>query len=691
MGAPLFANYQSALVYPPNLILYLVGPVWGHGLLAALHLIWAGLGMYFLARRLGVSPLARAVAGMTFSLSGYLVARSSFLSINAAAAWMPWIILAADRLVQLDHDRSNRRKIIQAGCLLSITLALQWLAGHAQTAWYTIVALMVWVLWRLIGNVSFKQALKIFVYIAIAALFAFMLAAVQLLPTIEYTMHSFRVDTLDTEFAMNYSFWPWRILSLVLPGLFGSPASGDFWGYANYWEDAIYFGVLPFFLSLLALVAGWRRKIEQQSAVKFLTILGGAAMLLAMGKNTPIYPFLFKHAPTFNMFQAPTRWNIIFVFAFTLLAAIGLDELKKPTGRALYWSRLGTVGAGIIGLAALAAGQLMGEIEVSFLRTFIIAGIWFVASGLLLLMKPEGSSVRWGLILGSVVLIDLIVASRGLIPAVTQSVITEPGDVLQTIGSDHRVYMDSVVEEEVKFEWTHRFDTYLNTTDWELVREYGLPNTTIMDGIPSANNFDPLLPQRYVMWMNGIELISSAHRVKLLSLMDVRWQAVITSYEEMSLVYEELADPQRVRWVARSVPAVSYLEAFDLVMDPGFDPENVVVLEGDPDPEDETENINGSAKIIETDDPNFVTIASNSPVDGWVVLSDTWFPGWKATVDDQPTEIFPADFLFRAVRVPAGEHQVHFEYQPASFMIGLYLSLLACCLLAIQGWRWWRS
>ncbi len=691
MGAPLFANYQVALLYPPNVLLFVVGPIWGHGLLVALHLVWAGLGMYFLVRRLKLRVLSGAIAGMAFGLSGYLVARSGFLSINAAAAWIPWVVLAADRLVHLSRGAADRSKIIKSACLLSIVLSFQWLAGHAQTAWYTAVILVAWVIWRLIGSTDLKQVLKILAFLAIAGLFAFALCAVQLIPTLEYTLHSYRADTLDAEFALNYSFWPWRLLCLVLPGLFGSPALGDYWGYGNYWEDAIYFGVLPFLLSIYAVLSGWRTKGEQRGSIRFLTVLGLGALVLALGRNTPIYPFLFEHVPTFNMFQAPSRWNIVFVFSSALLAAFGIDRLKKPTGRALYWIRLGTAGAGIIGIAAVASTELLGGIEASFVRAFILAGVWFVTSGILVLLKPDGSSLRWNLLVGCVVLLDLLVASRGLVPSVSPSLFEDPDGTMKSLGNDHRVYLDAEVENELKFEWTHRFDTYMNTDDWYLVRKYGLPDTTLLDGIPSANNFDPLLPQRYVLWMNGLEDTSSARRTVLLALMDVHWQASIDPSKEMSLIYRENLDPQRVRWVSRAVLAPSYEQAFDMVMDEDFDPHETVVLEWAFATEDADKNEWGSAAIVETDNPNQVTIRSSAPVEGWVVLSDTWFPGWKASIDEVQTEIYRADFLFRAVRVPAGEHQIRFEYRPTSVRIGFYLSLLAVCLLVVQGWRWFRD
>jgi hypothetical protein len=98
MGAPLLANYQSALLYPPDwiyLLLYALAGVrlmtWGMALVAALHLVWAGVGMAAILRRLGLGVLAQAVSGLAFGLSGYLVARLGFLSITSTAAWLPWV------------------------------------------------------------------------------------------------------------------------------------------------------------------------------------------------------------------------------------------------------------------------------------------------------------------------------------------------------------------------------------------------------------------------------------------------------------------------------------------------------------------------------------------------------------------------------------------------------------------------
>ena len=68
---------------------------------------------------------------------------------------------------------------------------------------------------------------------------------------------------------------------------------------------------------------------------------------------------------------------------------------------------------------------------------------------------------------------------------------------------------------------------------------------------------------------------------------------------------------------------------------------------------------------------------------GYLVLTDTYYPGWQATVDGEPTEILPANHAFRAVELSAGDHTIIFEYAPLSFRLGAWITLGAASLLAI--------
>jgi hypothetical protein len=225
------------------------------------------------------------------------------------------------------------------------------------------------------------------------------LAAVQLLPTAEYLMQSQRAQAVDYEFAMTYSFWPWRFLTLLAPGLFGTPVIGDYWGYANYWEDAVYVGLLPFVMAVTAVLRRGKGSGVQGGGrlIVFLTCVVLISFLFALGKNIPIFPFLYRHIPTFDMFQAPTRWTLWAVFALSLLAAIGIEAWRRPEGTGLYWMRLGTMGA-----AAVMVGRVLQPVDwlahwapsASLVRSMALLGMWGVGIGILALTAPHKGLVR---------------------------------------------------------------------------------------------------------------------------------------------------------------------------------------------------------------------------------------------------------------------------------------------------------
>src|SRR3990170_8767532 len=173
MGAPLVANYQSALFYPPNWLYFLFaaiagspGIAWGQALLVTLHLVWASVGMALLAGSLGLNYLAQTISGLAFGISGYLVTRAGFLSINSAAAWLPWVILAATVLmIRMDsiwraatrnggrweneidfanHPITSWRLAWKPFLFFGFCGGMQLLAGHAQVTWYTLLLSGMW-------------------------------------------------------------------------------------------------------------------------------------------------------------------------------------------------------------------------------------------------------------------------------------------------------------------------------------------------------------------------------------------------------------------------------------------------------------------------------------------------------------------------------------------------------------------
>ncbi|MBN1311951.1 MAG: hypothetical protein JXB30_11070, partial [Anaerolineae bacterium] len=234
-GAPLLANYQTAVFYPPNWLYLIVSTEYAMGLVGVAHVIWAGLGMMAYLRRLGVERLGQGVGALAFALSGYLISRFGFLSITSAAPWLPWLVWAVDGIL-LDGVMVVPRS--RAVVLLGIIAAMQLLAGHAQTTFYSMVLAGIYALWRVLALSRYgrwTERAKPLALVLGGLVLGAAVAAVQLVPTFELLQSSQRARGVDESFALNFSFWPPHFLTLIAPNLFGSPGLGNYWGRGAYW------------------------------------------------------------------------------------------------------------------------------------------------------------------------------------------------------------------------------------------------------------------------------------------------------------------------------------------------------------------------------------------------------------------------------------------------------------------------
>lgn len=682
LGAPLVANYQSALFYPPNWLPFLFelagGPAWlawSNTWLVIFHLILAGMGMVMLGRRMGLSPAAQTVMALAFELSGYLVARAGFFSINATVAWMPWLLVYGWDVVREEKWRFG--PFIR----LTVCMALLLLAGHAQSAAYALVLMAGWVLFQGRG----KGILRI----AGAGVAAVLAAMVQLWPTYEYLQQSQRGEAVDYAFAVNYSFHPMRFLTLLAPNLFGSPATGSYLLKAdNYWEGAIYVGLLPLLLGLVLLVMVLARRPKTTCLVCFLVEVWLVSFALAMGSNTPIFPFLYQTIPGFDMFQAPTRISLWGVWAMAMMGGLAVDALHRPVKRALFWTRLATMGGFALTVGAVAGWFVLGT-KAELVLGVAWAGFIALSVGLLMLFKPEGETGEkaipahvWPWLVAGLLLLDLISASWGFHPG------TPPDLYAWTPGqSNSRIWMETETERSLKFDRFFEFTNFAVNTDLNKIRSSCLPNICLLDGQALVNNFDPFVPRRMAKWMAVLEKSDPVMRKMMLELMAVKAIAILEPGGEVIRVpfagYDKIGWAECIEGVADEAAAWEKMAAY--LNDPGSMPGKIALLEGFNGQKHCEPGLNGEVQMVKSipGEENY-TLFSTKP--GWLIIANNWYPGWEASLDGQKVTLFHANYIEMAVEIKEpGSHQLTLIYKPLSLYGGATVSLFAIAGLMCLG------
>lgn len=690
MGAPLLANYQLAFWYPPGWLNFLfewiggtVWMAWSMTLSLVLHLAWAGYGTARLLRYLHVGELGQVIAGLAFSLCGYLISRAGFSSIIWTAAWMPWVILGLVSLANPDE-----KKVFRSSFFLPAAFML--LAGHAQTATYIFVLGGVWGLLEALREKKFKGVIRFIGLVVINGCLAIGLAAVQLIPTAEYLIHSQRATAVSFDYAMNYSFWPWHFLNLLSPEFFGNPGLGDYWGFGAYWEDAVYCGLVPLLLAI-STIRYFRKKDTEEKigqclrpVVLFLWGVIFVTVLLALGENLPIFPWLYRNIPGFDMFQAPARMMIWVVFSIALLAGIGMDGWERPQKTGLVRLKRSTAIFVAVILGTVCVWVVLPNIDASFIRAGIWIGIVGSAACLIALQQPmEAGTIRhdrWQWFALSLVCLDLIAAGFFLNPTVPMSFYYGNTEVGVREG---RIWLSSADEYALKFDRFLRFDSFIALEDWENMIEVLLPNSNIYSGQSMVNNFDPMIPGNYTVWIDWVNQLAENDNNRALDLMDV---SIVINVDEVTQQVEFIEHSTgSYFWTATCAQAVdSQANALQSLESRLQDDVLPFIIVGEDITHTGTCEINPlpTSNIEINQQANSLTsMTVNMTSAGWLMVSDTMYPGWTATIDGSGAQIHSAYGIFKSVWVEAGRHEIEFRYQPISFYSGLGISLLLSGLL----------
>lgn len=496
--------------------------------------------------------------------------------------------------------------------IFSFVLSQQIFSGFPQLTLISLVGLLIYSCFRLSKNK--KRLAKQIITLGSFLLLGFVVASPQLLANWQLIQLSFRQGISIPEMS-RFPIQPKQILAFINPYLFGDPRVGTFptfsqdWGI--FWESTGYIGVFPLLLAGLAFHRAKKRLIVK---ICLLTLV--LSLILMLGKYTPFF-FVFQ-IPPLNQFRVPARFLFLFVWSLAILAAVGLDSIKSKK------------------LAAVL-------VVISFIDIFRFAASY----------NPVISAKQW----------------------------LAPPETVRLLKSDStwfRIYPITAIEQ-----WNKIFFS----TGWKNIDAF-LPfqnnldaNTNLFWDIPSVNYYKSgLATRRQETWTSLMDRYPiSSESGKLLSLAGVKY--VVSPYSEdivnMVLIATTSSTPKFYIFEnAHPFPHAYLTQNYLVVNDLSELTKNLsspqieaTILE-EPIPVEVSRDEVGEARVTKNTDLE-VAVDVSAKKQSLLILSDSYFPSWRAYIDNQETKIYPANLNQRAVVVPSGHHTVRFVYR-----ITLNLSLL---------------
>ncbi len=728
-GTPLLADPNHLVIHPISLLF--LGLPFETAFTASILLQFAllGIGGWLLARRTGASQAGAGLASAILMFSGPAASLASLQNVLSAAAWVPIGIWALLRGL----EPGGRRFLPGAALVLAIVL----MAGEPASALTFLLFATVFAIATPerpeavarpgpvpVDGPRGSRSTRTWKTAAVAGLGA-LIAMVQILPTRALLGISTRGAGFDPAEAMKWSLEPVRLLELIVPGLFGDPtrlAPGSWWGRWVFeggypFLPVLYLGIAPCILAIVALVSQPR-----PAWIRGIGVVGAVGALLALGQHAAVYRGLYQALPIVGQIRYPERFILITLFAVALLAAHGLGRvLERARVGPARWlvgaaaagfagatlivaspsivdrflmSAAGVPGSVLVAVAPALRGAALGAalwvfLEMAALAALVVGARWFSAR------PAQVRAGSWGLV--AVVGLSLITASAPALSSADSGWLAAPSPlatILDRGPGAPRVYHAprpaglSVWGQSDELIWGFRFDRF----SYSLATGHpdGVP--TVLD--PATDRMDLAIQARLGRAIPGLPI---EDQIKILSLCGVGTLLTYDRIDHPALiagpVLEGFSRPPlrlyrlrdvlpRARFRAHAVPPAVPGDLIASLIDPGYDPRRMVLLDDAPRPSSPVVAAAGEVILVE-DRPETIGLRVRAGTAGWVVLSDAYAPGWSAVVDGAPARILKADGLFRAVPVLAGDHEVVMTYRPPAAGAGLGAGLAGLLIAAV--------
>ncbi len=690
MGLPQFANPILGTFYPPNLLLLVLPFDWGLSALLYVHVAATTLAMMWLLRELRAEPFAQLTGGIAFALSGALISSTSYAFPVLGWAWVPVALVG---VVRVGRGRGGEG-------LLGLALAMMVLAGSPLAALMSLgLALAL-----LIGQRAPRSSAR---GVALGAMLGTGLAAIQIVPTLMFLPDSVRAGGADAAQGI-WSLAPQRLVGFVLHDFWGRWGPElTFWGEhlsdgrndGNFFFFSHYLGMGTFVLAAVAVGC----KAVRGMALALWTA-AAVALLLSLGRHTPIWGLTVEWIPGFGLFRYPEKWLLPATLAIALGAGLGLQQIsEQPTdtrARLVGWV---LCGLGVsLGLLVLILDETLRETIATHAladyhdaaRDAQVAGAW----RLILVSSLSGLGLwawgRWRWVapaFACLVLLDLATASRGLLWPGPPEVLQGAKAIVEKAGQGSEEAPLFARHPDLDRVRLHRdlnglIDVYrMNAAT--LRANFALQVGGRVVHAESPARIDHPLPPDEWMWTRpgaAASLLGVSH---LLTPRGMRLPGIRTVGQlpplgiDVGMPIRALPGPAIC--IGAALP-VKRSEVRDAVVH--NDPLRVATLEP-------------STASVDRD-KGWLEALSHAPGGAWpcaqlkgdtlnvktkrralLVIRRAFSRGWSASSDGEDLPIFRAYGSLQAIPLEPGEHRIHLRYEPPGLLLGAGLSI--CTLLAL--------
>ncbi len=670
-GTPLAANIQSGAFYPLNILFLALPFPFAWTIIIIFEPLLTGIFFYLYVRRKGLEPLACLFGAIVWSFSGFNIAWLTWGTITHVSLWLPLILLSIDKIVE---SRTIRNKSSLTWLILFIVaLSVQFFAGHSQISLYVIALSLIYAVWNIArakskSRVNQNQLVvkkQIALLIGLGVVLFITITAIQWWPLFTLVSVGSRIGDIDIWMKSGW-FLPWKhLIQFLVPDFFGNPTTLNYWGEWNYAEFIGYIGILPLMYALYAVV-----KTRDRTIFWIFILLGCFVMILP----SPLAYLPYQmNIPIVQALQ-PTRLLVIVDFALSVLATYGLHNFMKSYDKDTIY--------------------IVGSLTLILLLSwfYVLIGYRFLSPGI------TNSNV--------------LVAQRNL---VFPTLILIIGTILYTVTQvfkNKMIRLTSVgcivvvvVLDLLRFGWKF---TPFTSIDFFFPRTKALaflqqqqqpfrimslddrilpPNTSSYYDLESIEGYDPLYLKRYEEFIAaiarnkpninqpfGFNRIITIHNVDspllpllnvryILTLSDINRQGFVKVFQERETrVYEYKDSLPRVYFAKRVMKATDKQQVLEKLFSTSFNPKEDAVIESTQPDIKEAEIAHDTVNLEFYNEASLI-IRTESTRQRFLVVGNTYYPGWTATIDGIKTPIYRTNYIFQGVVVPAGIHTIEVAYR----------------------------